>query len=75
MRSDLDQLSWVGTRSAMELLGVSRQRLYQLEREGKINGKMVDGRYLWNQRSIEARIALMERENREYATDGDWIRG
>lgn len=50
---------WISTATAMRLLGVSRQRLYQLQQEGKVVGRQEDARWLWNRKSIEARAGQL----------------
>ena len=69
MRMQADSLGYVATAVARQMLGVSRQRLHQLEQECKISGQMVAGRWLWQVRSIEARIALLEKEGRRLGND------
>ena len=55
-------VAWVPVRTAAHMLGVSRQRVYQLLDDGKLMGRDIDGTILVSQRSIEGRIALLERE-------------
>ena len=48
----------VGTAEASRLLGVSRQRLDQLRREGKLSAsKDADGRLRWNAAELVRRAA------------------
>lgn len=69
MRVQADSVAYVATGVARRMLGVSRQRLCQLEAEGKISGQKVGGRWLWQVRSIESRIALLEKEGRRSGND------
>ena len=69
MRVQADSVSFVATGVARQMLGVTRQRLCQLENDGKVSGQKVAGRWLWQVRSIEARIALLEKEGRRLGND------
>jgi len=55
-------IGWIPARTARLMLGVSRQRVYQLLNEGKLSGRVVDGTVLVALRSVEARIALLTKE-------------
>lgn len=49
-------LNWISAKSAARRLGVSRQRVYQLTREGKISWRKMDGLVLINGTSVEDRV-------------------
>ena len=55
--------AWIPTRRARTMLRVSRQRVYQLEAEGKIVGKWIDGQWLWSLQSIVGRRAMLREED------------
>ena len=55
-------VSYVPVRSAGSMLQVSRQRVYQLIDEDKLSARNFDGTVLVNLRSIEGRVALLQRE-------------
>lgn len=55
-------MAWIPVRTAASMLGVSRQRVYQLVAKGALTGRSVDGTVLVGQRSVEARVALLLRE-------------
>jgi len=56
------QCSWLPTRAAAEMLNVSRQRVYQLLKAGALVGMVVAGTWMISARSVDARIALLEKE-------------
>lgn len=45
-----------------KMLRVSKQRVYQLLGEGKLSGYQQDGVWLVSARTVEARLALLEKE-------------
>jgi hypothetical protein len=53
---------WVPVRTAIRVLGLSKQRVYQLIHEGKLTSKELDGTKLVSVRSIEDRAKLMKRK-------------
>lgn len=62
MRGASFESTVIATGEARRLLGVSRQRVHQLVEEGKISGWMAAGRLVISRRSVEARLALLEKE-------------
>lgn len=54
-----DSTPWIVTATACRLLGISRQRLYQLQSEGKLVGRQMDSRWVWNRNSVEARAGQL----------------
>lgn len=50
-------VKWIPVRSAAKLLGVSRQRVSRLCREGSLVSVLYDGTRLVSQKSVEVRIA------------------
>jgi len=48
------------------MLGVTRQRVYQLIEAGLLNATKVQSTWLISRRSIEARIALLEQESERW---------
>lgn len=55
--------SFVPTMTAARMLKVSKQRVYQLIKEGAIVAQQCDGTWMVNVRSIQARIALLAAES------------
>jgi excisionase family DNA binding protein len=70
VRIGSDELAYVSTGTACDMLGVSRQRIHQLIMEGKLSACMVNGRYVIQRLSIEGRLALLKQEAEEYAASG-----
>lgn len=56
---------WIPASRAAKLLKVSRQRIYQLLRDGLISGQQVDRTWLISARSVDARLALLRLEGGE----------
>jgi len=54
--------AWIPAREAAMRLKVTHQRVYQLLRDGLINGRKIGSTWLVSQRSVEARIALLRSE-------------
>ena len=52
-------IKWVPVRYAVTVLGISRQRVYRLIKLGRLTSRTVEGTVLINDKSIEARLALM----------------
>lgn len=52
-----DRQPWVTMATAIRILGVSRQRIYQLIAAGKLVGIQTDGRWLINRTSCQDRAA------------------
>lgn len=69
MRIGADEAAYIPTGQVCKMLGVTRQRVMQLEREGRISGQLIEGRWVFAVRSIEARLALLEREAEEMDND------
>lgn len=59
---DRGVLSYVSVREAAVILGVRTQRVYQLLQSGALAGLTSGGTRLVSVRSLEARLALMEKE-------------
>ena len=59
---DAGSMAWIPVSAARVQLGVSKQRVHQLIRGGRLVARDVMGTILVSQRSIEARIALLEKE-------------
>jgi excisionase family DNA binding protein len=53
---------WLPVSAAAKRLRVSRQRVYQLLRDGLITGTRVDRTWFVSTRSVEARVALLRSE-------------
>lgn len=62
-------LSWVPVSEVAGILGVSRQRVHQLVREGGLVGRKVGSLVFVSLRSVEARQALLETEDRRHTRD------
>ncbi len=60
-----EALRWIPVGVATEMLRVSRQRVYQLLESGALQGQQIGGHWLISTRSIQSRIALLEREARQ----------
>ena len=60
--SDEAQSSWSPVSAAARVLKVSRQRVYQLLRDGLISGRKIDRSWLVSARSVAARLALLAAE-------------
>lgn len=54
---------------AAVMLGVSTQRVYKLLEKSTISGVKIGKTWLVNQRSVEARIALLKQEGRRNGYD------
>jgi hypothetical protein len=52
-----DRSAWVSMATARRMLGLTRQRIYQLITEGKLIGIQTDGQWLINRRSCLDRAA------------------
>lgn len=52
---DVAQMRWVPTAIARRMLGVSRQRVYQLVTEGKLASQEIDGVIMISVQSIKDR--------------------
>lgn len=52
---DIDISEWVGQAEAQKILGISRQRLYQLKDANKISTVVFDGFMLFSKKDIELR--------------------
>lgn len=63
------ETAWVPVSVAADELGVRRQRIHQLLKDGKLVGKKLNNTVLVSLRSIEARIALLREENKRYVND------
>jgi excisionase family DNA binding protein len=61
-----DDLRWIPVREAAHMLGISRQRVYQLIHEGQVRSVRVGCTYMVLKRSVEARIAMLEREGDDF---------
>lgn len=59
------EVKWIPTSVARMQLRVSRQRVYQLLKAGLLVGIQMNGTVLISQRSVDARIALLEAEGGE----------
>jgi len=64
MRYD-GEVKWLPMAAARVLLRVSRQRIYQLLGISELSGMQVNGTWLISLRSIEARIALLRKQEEE----------
>jgi len=53
-------VKWVPVRTAGKLLRVSKQRIHQLLRSGKLSGQVLDGVHLVSMQSIAARYNNQE---------------
>jgi len=56
---------WMSVRSAARRLGVTRRRVYQLIQVGKLNMRVIHGRMLVSERSVEDRVKLQRAELEE----------
>lgn len=56
MSSDISKFNWIPARSAAKMLGISRQRVYQLINEGKLAAAVLDGTYFVSRATVETRI-------------------
>ena len=54
--NDFSRMNWVPVRTTARMLGVSRQRVYQLCNEGKLALITLDGTFFISRSSIELRI-------------------
>jgi hypothetical protein len=54
-------IQWVPVGTARRILGVSRQRVYELIAAGKLSSYVLDGVILVSQESIQARVDAMQR--------------
>lgn len=52
--------AFVPVRTACKMLKVTKQRIYQLLKEGKINGHQSDGTWLISVVSIQSRLAYLK---------------
>lgn len=64
MRYDGD-VKWLPMAAARMALRVSRQRVYQLLGTGELTGCQINGTWLISQRSIDARIAMLRKQEEE----------
>jgi len=64
MRYD-GEVKWLPMAAARGLLKVSRQRIYQLLGTAELSGMQVNGTWLISARSIDARIALLRKQEEE----------
>lgn len=63
---DYKAVRWVGTSVARKILGVSRQRVYQLVRDGRLAGCRVDGVLMISVVSIEERVNWLKNQEEMY---------
>lgn len=64
-----EQTSFVPVKYAARMLGVRRQRVYQLLAEGKIGGKRVEGTWFVSLVSVKSRMSMFVQESRRAAAE------
>lgn len=66
---DRDRIRWVPTAVARRMLGVSRQRVYQLVQCGRLAGARIDGVLLVSSASLEDRLKWLEDQAEMYGPE------
>ena len=67
MSSDFQRFNWIPARTAARMLGVSRQRVYQLIADGKIGSVTLDGVFFVSRSTVESRIIWLRKLQLESA--------
>lgn len=57
---------WVPTATAMRMLKVSKQRVYQLRKAGLLRAVVIDGTIMISLQSIEERIVWLKHQEEMY---------